>query len=201
MPKPAGSNSRFLKRRFKGMNAFTVVEILTFIVISAIMVTVLWRLFSNTFTSVKAGTEHIHITRYFRLAMMYLKDDLDNAISIDILGNNGEKLEITRLSNIDAGGGASFSEVAYWNESGNIKRKENGAATIIGDNKQVEINFGVRKTFIDGPDYSKYEVSIMLSGKNLKNENEVDSIEVLVAPQMMIKNKSITWMPNPEATH
>jgi len=49
-------------------------------------------------------------------------------------------------------------------------------------------------------DYSKYEVSILLSGKNLKNENEVDSVEVVVTPQMMIKNKAITWIPNPAVT-
>lgn len=44
---------------------------------------------------------------------------------------------------------------------------------IIGDNKQVEIDFSVRKKFIDGPDYSKYEVSILLSGKILKTRTRL----------------------------
>ncbi len=200
MLKSVKLNSRFLKRRFNSENAFTVVEILTVIVVSAMLVTVLWRLFSNTFTNVKSGTEHVHVTRYFRLAMMYLKDDMDNSTSLEIFGNKGDSIQIKKIVNIDGHGNPGFSDVTYSNENGNIKREENGAKTLIGDNKQVEMNFSAKKICMNEADYSKYEVSILLSGKNLKNENEVDSVEVVVTPQMMIKNKAITWIPNPAVT-
>jgi Tfp pilus assembly protein FimT len=198
MPKPERLNLCFLKRFFKKSEAFTIVEILIFIAISSVMAVILWRLFSNTFTSVNAGTRHVHITRYFRLAMMYLKDDLSNAVSFEIYGNKGEKIEINKIAGIDAGGKITLREVTYWNESGNIRRMESGVKTLIGNNKQVDINFYARKNFVDGPDYSKYEAEILLSGKNIVNENEMDSIEVVVVPQMMIKNKTMDWTPNPE---
>lgn len=197
MLKPVRSNSRFLKRRFNSKKAFTVVEILTCVVISALLVTVLWRLFSNTFTSVKSGTEHVHVTRYFRLAMMYFKDDIDNSTSLEIFGNRGEKVQLKKIVNIDAQGNPTFGDVTYSNENGNIKREENGAKIFIGDNKQVEMNFSAKKICMNEPDYLKYEVSILLSGKNINNENEVDSMEVIVTPQMMTKNKAINWTPNP----
>ncbi len=199
MLKPVKLNSRFLRRRFKLKKAFTLVEILACVAISTMLVTVLWPMFSNTYTSVRSGTEHVNITRYFRLAMMYMKDDIANSVSIGITGNSRDGIQIKKIVNIDGGGVPGFSNVTYSNEHGSIKREENGVKTIIGDNKQAEINFAARKKFIDGPDFSKYEVSIMLFGKNSKNENEVDSIEVIVTPQMMIKNKTITWMPNPAA--
>jgi len=197
MPKQAKSNSRFLKRLFNPESAFTLVEILTVVVVSAMLVSVLWRLFFNTYANVKIGTEHVFITRHFRLAMMYLKDDLDNATSIEIFGNNGDNIQVKKIVNIDGQGNPGFSDVAYSLEGGNIKREEKGVKTLIGDNKQVEIKFSAKKICMDEADYSKYEVSIQLSGKNLKKENEVDSVEVIVTPQMMIKNKTVTWMPNP----
>jgi len=200
MLKQVKLNSRFLKRRFKFKKAFTLVEILACVAIGTMLVTVLWPMFSNTYTSVRSGTERVNITRYFRLAMMYLKDDIGNSVSVGISGNSFDRIQISKIVNIDGMGIPGFSNVTYSTENGSIKREENGVKTIIGDNKQAEINFAARKKFIDEPAYSKYEVSIILFGKNSKNENEVDSIEVIVTPQMMIKNKTITWMPNPAAT-
>lgn len=196
----AGSNSPFLKRRFSARNAFTVVEILTFVAVGALLAAILWRLFSNAFVSVRTGTGHASITRYFRLAMVYLKDDLDNAVSVEVLGNRGEKLEINRISAIDAAGRATMSDVYYWNESGRIKRKEGGSSLLIGDDKQIEIDFSVKKEFFDGPDNSKYEVSVTLCGKNIGDASEADSIEIVVTPQMMIRNKSTVWTANPSET-
>ena len=200
MPKSVKLNTRFLKRRFNYESAFTVVEILTCVAISTMLVTVLWPLFSNTYSSVKTGTGHVHVTRYFRLAMMYLKDDIDNSASLEISGSKGGGIQIKKIAGIDGLGNPDFHDVTYSNENGSIKREENGAKIFIGDNKQVEMNFSARKTFVNEPDHSKYEVSILLFGKSLKNEKEVDSVEVVVTPQMTIKNKGVTWMPNPAVT-
>lgn len=199
MPKRAKSNSRFSRRPFSADKALTLVEILTVVVVSAMLVTVLWRLFFNTYANVKVGTEHVFITRHFRMAMMYMKDDMDNSTSLEIFGSNGDDIRIRKITKIDALGNPSFSDVSYSNAGGNIVREENSVKTLIGENKQVDIRFSAKKLCMDMPDYSKYEVSILLSGKNLKN-NEVDSVEVLVTPQMMIRNKAVTWISNPAVT-
>lgn len=197
LPAVSSSCARRSTDRGIGRRGITFVELLVILALSALLFAILWTLFGNAMASVQAGREGATRNRLFRLAMLHLREDLQNAVAFHRAGPGGLAFRMTGGFSPD--GRPLHQEVEYASADGAIVRRgEAGETRIAGAADGLSWTMDARLDWREDGGMPRYEVALALFGAD--GAGDADSLEIRIVPPAMAVRRARLWSPAEEGS-